>query len=1038
MKRFLSLLLILALALSLFSCNGEESNPAPEEPADPPAEETLEKYDTTMPDLPTPADQLSYDREDTDIVEEILGDITLTYFENKALMIISGKGAANNILDGSKEKSSYFLFRRIEGHRLDRVVIEEGITELNNCFNELKGVTRISLPKSLRSIEQSFINCKDLGRIDIFEKVTAVRKSFTGCENLFNVGLFGAATIEGSFIGCPLLTSLYIPKDSVICGSFNNCEMLAAIRMGGNVSCHTLSEDGCSESFYGTTPARAFYIQEPLHTEETTALSAGIPRLNSTISGAEITILAERNGENPEHTELPVASPVSFDAESGTLTVGGKGKITNLYPRTLKELSIDGYLTEPLATNDQIKKIVIQEGVTTIENCFNDLAALEEIQFPKSLSSIQLSFMGCSALKKLSVPASCKEISIHSFDDCTSLSALTFEGAIKIAPWGGFSGLSSLKKLTIPAGSEICSAFDNCSQLKKVIFQGAIKIHESDYKEETKHNCSTSFYGLHKKCTFYLPKALYDQVKTTYQSNGLVINWYISDFEKYRHVITKEKESSKGGSSSKSQPHILRETHHGNTMTYEIESGAMTLAGRGSFNWDYTNFYYYLIEEEAPIALVVEKGIEEISIRRDLINLTDISLPSSLKKISGSFNDCTKLERIRIPKNVETISDSFHNCPVLDDVVVPKNVKEIRSSFCECASLSNITFKNATLIDGSFRECNALKELSLPNDSILCNSFNQCNELKTIYLGANVSCHDLTVEGCDASFIGHGEGERRIYAKEPLHMDPDTAITAGIDELNMGNAKTRLIPIPKQKGGDPAKVAIPQRRFVLSFDEKSGTLTVEGKGMLEELYPRTIEEAGDWWTYPSLLKEDQKIKKLVIKEGITSLYNCFNDLVALEELSLPESLQEVSSSFMGCIALEELTIPKGLKKINRSSFDSCKSLKKLILQGAIDTCKYGGAFNYLESLREVVIPDGSILCDSFHGCINLEKLTFGENIALHEFINDDDVNACQKSFGNVKNGCLFYLSPKQYQQIIDSEYSGPLSHPENFRYIIFN
>lgn len=488
-------------------------------------------------------------------------------------------------------------------------------------------------------------------------------------------------------------------------------------------------------------------------------------------------------------------------------------------------------------------------------------------------------------------------------------------------------------------------------------------------------------------------------------------------------------------SEPKAEGHILRETSDGITLTYDVDKKTLTLSGEGPFTWSHDLFYNYTLRNDSLTTLIVEEGITAVNFINDFDALKTVSLPSTLTEIKNSFDFCSALEQITIPENVTLISGSFYNCTALNNLVFPEKVEQIVQSFDFCPALSSISFKGAPLIDAAFHSCDALQELAIPANSTLCSAFNDCSALKTIRLGANVSCHDIESKECGESFVGRKVEQRTVYAAEPLHMDAATAITAGIDELNIGYAKTKLIPVPKEEGGDPEKVAIPPTRFSFEFDEQSGILTVSGKGRLSEFYPCTLKESHEWGCYPELFEENHTVKKLIIGEGITHVYNCFNDMVMLEEVTLPESLQSATYSFIGCTKLKELTIPKNLKNIHGFSFDQCVALEKLTLQGAIDTCYFGGAFNGLESLKEVNLPAGSTLCNSFKGCSRLEKVTLNA-CTLHEFESDDDDSVCRPNFKDAKKHCTFYVDQEVYRSITHPNYAGPIENAEQYKFIV--
>lgn len=233
------------------------------------------------------------------------------------------------------------------------------------------------------------------------------------------------------------------------------------------------------------------------------------------------------------------------------------------------------------------------------------------------------------------------------------------------------------------------------------------------------------------------------------------------------------------------------------------------------------------------------------------------------------------------------------------------------------------------------------------------------------------------------------------------------------------------------------------------FDEKTGTLTVSGKGTVTALYRRYNDPAFhvqyDFEGFeipqdppPDPEKSDSAIKKLVIKEGITALDDCFNDLIALEEVVLPKSLILIESSFRGCYNLPAISFP-GKTTIRKDSFNDCTALKSVTFHGPIETCHMeGGAFNGCGSLTELTIPAGSVLCDAFNECDYLERITLEKDIILHPITHQD--YDCHYSFytSNMYNQekRTFYLPKVLYEEITNRQLPKRIGRYYKYQYEI--
>ncbi len=229
----------------------------------------------------------------------------------------------------------------------------------------------------------------------------------------------------------------------------------------------------------------------------------------------------------------------------------------------------------------------------------------------------------------------------------------------------------------------------------------------------------------------------------------------------------------------------------------------------------------------------------------------------------------------------------------------------------------------------------------------------------------------------------------------------DTTTTTTTTTTKVTTPSTTVVFDWKDEGdtiANPAGSDDPVAKYTTTFDESTGTLTVSGKGRLKDLYPRKWEHPGiGFGKISEFINADYEVQRLVIGEGITYLENCFNDMMALEEIIFPSTLKTIECSFVACEALEELTVPATVGRIWHRSFLYCSKLKRIDFQGRIKlTCP--GSFKYLDALEEVSIPADSELCDSFTKCENLKTVTLGASVFCHSPCYEADGGPCDFSF----------------------------------------
>ncbi len=161
-----------------------------------------------------------------------------------------------------------------------------------------------------------------------------------------------------------------------------------------------------------------------------------------------------------------------FHEESGTLIVSGEGEIKDLYPRATKNA-----LCDTVTENDiKIKHLVIDDGITSISNSFNDMHNLQDVSFPATLERIYSSFNDCDKVKSVDFPKSLKVIGSACFNDCDGISDLHFNDDLEEINYENaeaisFNSLDSLETLYIPQYAGVNGAFSDCAALYNIYYE---------------------------------------------------------------------------------------------------------------------------------------------------------------------------------------------------------------------------------------------------------------------------------------------------------------------------------------------------------------------------------------------------------------------------------------------------------------------------------------------------------------------------------------------------------------------------------------
>ncbi len=184
----------------------------------------------------------------------------------------------------------------------------------------------------------------------------------------------------------------------------------------------------------------------------------------------------------------------SFNGSTGTLTVSGKGKMSDYRKASLS----------PFSDRKEIKSVVIENGVLSLgDNAFYDCIGIKSVSLPTSLENIgKYAFWNCNSLESVTVPKSVKHIGYNAFSytayynngknwdygvlyigDCLVATNDNLEGSCKIKSGtrliakSAFNESLDLTSVSFPESVTYIDdgTFSGCTDLTSVKFTGKIK-----------------------------------------------------------------------------------------------------------------------------------------------------------------------------------------------------------------------------------------------------------------------------------------------------------------------------------------------------------------------------------------------------------------------------------------------------------------------------------------------------------------------------------------------------------------------------------
>ena len=450
------------------------------------------------------------------------GNLTWKLYEDGTLNI-SGTGAMKNY-DSKKNRNPVY-----NNSNVKTVVIEDGVTSIGNyAFSDCSSLTSITIPDSVTSIGYyAFFYCSSLTSITISDSVTSIGNyAFFYCRSLTSITIPDSVTSIGNyaFSNCTSLTSIKIPSSvtSMDSKAFYNCSSLKTISLdckstlkksdfGGQAdlvsyTSHTLKKTEakavtCAENgnkeYWTCEHCGKYFLSDDTNPETATAVELSetvIPALNhknATTRGAFEPTETEPGYSGDRY--CPDCDTVfekgytywnednltwKLDAD-GTLTISGTGAMKNYDSKKNRN---------PVYNNSNVKKVVIEDGVTSIGNyAFTYCVSLTSITIPDSVTSIgYYAFFYCKSLTSITISDSVTSIGNYAFFYCRSLTSITIPDSVTSIGNDAFSNCRSLTSITIPDSVTSIGndAFYGCSSLQTISLSCKSSLKKSNFGKQ--------------------------------------------------------------------------------------------------------------------------------------------------------------------------------------------------------------------------------------------------------------------------------------------------------------------------------------------------------------------------------------------------------------------------------------------------------------------------------------------------------------------------------------------------------------------------
>jgi uncharacterized protein YjbI with pentapeptide repeats len=416
----------------------------------------------------------------------------------------------------------------------------------------------------------------------------------------------------------------------------------------------------------------------------------------------------------------------------------------------------------------ELGEIIYSKYLTYIpERCFRG-SNLAEFEIPKQVTALKTGCFEGTNLERIDL-SGIITLEEFVFFDCFNLKEIILSETITEIPDGFCRRCQCLEKINLSHVQFIgASAFSECSNLDAGNLSAKIDRHAFE---------GTAVRNLDIKDISNLDKGVYQNCgnleSVTISGNGEIPDRLFSECNKLKNVTIGEGITAVGDSA------------FSKTAVEKIILPSTVIVVRSDAFRECRQLREVILN--GGLKTIAESAFKQTE------NLSEISIPDSVKHIGSGCFACSGIKSVKLPENSAFTSilwETFFGCKNLETVKLPDSVNVIDDyAFSECTSLRSINLDKVQVIDSSAFAKTALEYITLSARKIGSGAFAQCENLKKADLsgiGTKKLDSRLFFECMNLNKISLPKNQIKIFGGDCFYHTAIKEITFDTEQITVG------------------------------------------------------------------------------------------------------------------------------------------------------------------------------------------------------------------------------------------------------------